>query len=203
MKQYIWYHTKIPKDLTDIIVADLKNNEDSFVPSKVFGGFMPDKRSSKQKWLDAEHWVPSFIKVYADRANRDQFQYDLDDYELGSMQYTNYGPGDFYGWHTDQDIEADDVFSAAYIAETNERARIDSKNNAVHVRKLSFSVMLSDSYDYEGGDFEILYGDKKITAPRERGTILFFDSRVRHRVTKVKSGKRESLVGWITGPRWR
>ena len=38
---------------------------------------------------------------------------------------------------------------------------------------------------------------------KEKGTIIIFDSRMRHRVRKVKSGTRKSIVGWVEGPRWK
>jgi PKHD-type hydroxylase len=38
-------------------------------------------------------------------------------------------------------------------------------------------------------------------APKQRGAIIFFDSRTPHRVRKIKSGMRKSLVGWVVGPR--
>jgi len=44
---------------------------------------------------------------------------------------------------------------------------------------------------------------KSYIAPRQRGTIILFDSRTQHRVQKVTSGVRKSLVGWTVGPRFR
>ena len=72
-------------------------------------------------------------------------------------------------------------------------------------RKLSFSFQLSDPHDYEGGNFEIQSddSDRKTVAPRTKGTLFIFDSRYRHRVTKITKGQREALVGWVSGPRWR
>ena len=40
-------------------------------------------------------------------------------------------------------------------------------------------------------------------APKKRGSIIIFDSRIRHRVRKVTEGEIRSLVGWITGPDWK
>ena len=48
---------------------------------------------------------------------------------------------------------------------------------------------------YEKGD--------KYVAPRQRGSIMLFDSRTMHRVCKVTKGTRKSLVGWVVGPRWK
>jgi len=44
---------------------------------------------------------------------------------------------------------------------------------------------------------------KTFFAPKQRGTMIIFDSRTPHRVRKVKSGMRKSLVGWVVGPRFR
>ena len=72
------------------------------------------------------------------------------------------------------------------------------------VRKLSFSLQLSDPDDYEGGNVQIMdeTGASHIV-PRKRGTIVLFDSRAQHRVLKVTKGCRRSIVGWTCGPRWK
>ena len=72
------------------------------------------------------------------------------------------------------------------------------------VRKLSFVLQLSDPDDYEGGNLQLLdEGGKSYIAPRQRGTMILFDSRTQHRVLKVTKGCRKSLVGWTVGPRWK
>ena len=76
--------------------------------------------------------------------------------------------------------------------------------NIEMVRKLSFSLQLSHPDDYEGGNVQLLdeAGNSYIT-PRQRGTIVLFDSRTQHRVLKVTKGVRKSIVGWTVGPRWK
>ena len=72
------------------------------------------------------------------------------------------------------------------------------------IRKLSFSLQLSDGDEYEGGQFQLLDECGKIyTAPKKRGTLILFDARASHRVRKVRNGTRKSIVGWIVGPRWK
>ena len=103
------------------------------------------------------------------------------------IQYTHYNKGDYYNWHTDQDI------------------RVIEKPNEL-VRKLSFTLQLSDENEYTGGNLEFADFDNsknKFIAPRTRGCLIIFDSRVPHRVCPVKSGLRKSLVGWVMGKRWR
>jgi PKHD-type hydroxylase len=72
------------------------------------------------------------------------------------------------------------------------------------VRKLSFSIQLSDPDDYEGGNVQLLdEAGNNYIAPRKRGCICLFDSRTQHRVLKVTKGTRKSIVGWVVGPRWK
>ena len=45
------------------------------------------------------------------------------------------------------------------------------------IRKLSFSIQLSDPDDYEGGNFQLLdEGGQSYIVPRQRGCIVLFDS---------------------------
>ena len=123
--------------------------------------------------------------------------FDLKTFE--PLQYSNYNEGDYYDWHNDQ----------------HESAYGDGL-----IRKLSFTVFLSN--EYEGGDFEIckLSGSKelpkinvtniskKIITDEEGlqpsvGTIIIFPSYVWHRVAPVTKGVRKSLVGWILGKPFR
>lgn len=64
-------------------------------------------------------------------------------------------------------------------------------------RKLSFSVQLSPSSAYRGGDL-ILEGNLS-TSSREQGMMTIFPSVSRHEVTPVYSGRRFAIVGWIHG----
>ena len=110
--------------------------------------------------------------------NQQFFGFDVTGLAEG-IQFTRYtAPGENYDWHVDA---------------TYQQAR----------RKLSFSVLLSDPDEYQGGDFQVMLGREPATLPRERGTMLAFPSYVVHRVTPVTEGTRYSLVAWITGPAFR
>ena len=87
---------------------------------------------------------------------------------------------------------------------------LENKNFYRDVRKLSFSIQLSEESDYSGGDLKIYTEDasfgpslsksKNYTlAPKKKGSIIFFPSRLMHEVTEVTSGNRTSLVGWFSG----
>jgi PKHD-type hydroxylase len=71
------------------------------------------------------------------------------------------------------------------------------------VRKLSFSVMLTDPEEYEGGELLLKIDSFPITPPNKKGTVIFFPSYVLHEVTPVTKGTRKTLVGWVLGPKFR
>ena len=75
----------------------------------------------------------------------------------------------------------------------------------MHDRKLSVTIQLSDSNDYEGGDFvfDQEYQSPDPKALRKKGTILVFPSPIRHAVKPVTKGTRKSLVAWVEGPKWK
>ena len=60
-----------------------------------------DKRNSQNAWIPTTHWVGGFVWHYIQRANRENFLYDLHCIDGESMQFTKYSEGQFYGWHND------------------------------------------------------------------------------------------------------
>lgn len=71
-------------------------------------------------------------------------------------------------------------------------------------RKLSCSIQLSDPKDYDGGKLEIVEAGTPLDEDIiQQGTIIYFPSFLRHRVTPVTRGTRYSLVAWFEGPKWR
>jgi len=145
---------------------------------------MPDVRRSVVRWLDIDgldKWIAQDIMFFANKANRNSFGFDI----VGpdAAQFTEYHATDNgkYDWHQD----------------------ISWGNPAPYGRKLSFVAQLTDSSEYEGGDFEFF----RIPSPgaefRRRGAVLVFPSFLQHRVTPVTAGVRQSLVSWIEGPKFR
>jgi PKHD-type hydroxylase len=156
-------------------------------------------RNSKHHFFSADDWIGGFIWHYVNRANIQNFQYDLLTYDNNQLQYTVYEEGCYYDWHVDADIRQSS--SSMQPISSNRKSSVATE----YIRKLSFSLQLSDESDYGGGELQILRGINSdlITVPKLCGTLVVFDSRLPHRVRKVKSGIRKSLVGWIIGPRWR
>lgn len=184
--QSVWYHTELPDSIIDLIVDDVKKYHsqtfDATIGYRVSEGDL-DKtsRDSKVYFIPSVNWLVGFCYHYVLIANRENFFYDIDGFDHNQMQYTEYGPGQFYNWHRD-----------------------DNRGATEEVRKLSFTLQLSDPDEYEGGEFQLIsYADQLYKAPKKKGTLIVFDSLSKHRVTKVKSGVRKSLVGWVNGPRWK
>jgi PKHD-type hydroxylase len=203
--QSIWYGTDLPKDIVDIIEKDLSEKfDDQMDDSRLYGDSLnKDKRTSKNAWIPTTHWVSGFIWHYVMRANRENFLYDLRNIDGESIQYTSYSEGNFYGWHNDAGLMT--AYKPKSIGNRIDGLAEDFVNENIElVRKLSFVLQLSDPNEYEGGNLQLLSEDgKSYIAPRQRGTIILFDSRTQHRVLKITKGVRKSLVGWCVGPRWR
>ena len=208
--QTIWYFTELPEDIVDILDKDLFNNFDhEMKDSKLHGDALnKEKRNSKNAWISTNHWIAGFLWHYVCKANRENFLYDLTHIDGDSMQYTRYEEGEYYNWHNDSGISIHfkpefNVVGGASI--NNEDAHLDYLNKQTeYVRKLSFTLQLSDPDDYEGGNVELINeANENYIAPRQRGTIILFDSRTQHRVNKVTKGTRRSIVGWVVGPRWK
>ena len=188
-----WYQTQLPTKIIDILIDDIENLklEGFLIKSKVIGAdnqsegnLKENIRKSKHAWIPSAHWIGGFIWHYVDRINQENFLYNISGFDENLIQYTQYRKDNYYKWHSDQDIA--DI-------------QIDDKR----VRKLSFTLQLSSGNDYTGGDVEFKSMDgSSFLAPRNRGCMIVFDSRVPHRVCEITSGTRKSLVGWIVGPRW-
>jgi hypothetical protein len=74
--------------------------------SKLFGDALnKEKRNSQNTWIPTTHWVAGFLWHYVQRANRENFLYDLRNIDGESLQYTRYEAGQFYGWHNDASAE--------------------------------------------------------------------------------------------------
>lgn len=202
--QSIWYYTNLPSDIINIIEKDVQQFDPQLQESKLWGDAVDkDKRNSKNAWIPTTHWVAGFLWHYVQRANRENFLYDLRNIDGESLQYTQYGPGEYYGWHNDAGLA--NQYKPQAIGNRGLDIVQDQLNeNAELVRKLSFSLQLSDPEEYEGGEFQLMdESGKSYFAPKQKGTIILFDSRAQHRVRPVKSGVRKSIVGWVVGKRWR
>jgi PKHD-type hydroxylase len=205
--QSVWYYNHLPEDVVDIVEKDLIENFDpSMADSKLHGDALnKEKRNSQNTWIPSSHWIGGFLWSYVERANRENFLYDLSNIDGESLQYTRYESGQFYGWHNDAGLATQyKPVSVGNRGNGQENVQDFVNENCERVRKLSFSLQLSDPDDYEGGNVQFMdEAGKSYFAPRKRGCIVLFDSRTQHRVLKVTKGTRKSIVGWVVGPRWK
>ena len=178
---YYYIPTAIDKDVVEVILNQYKKI--SLDQSTIFDNeiHLPI-RNSKHCWIATDNWISGMMKHFVEVANNDFFNYDLTQWS-NKIQYTVYDEKNSqYTWHSDI-----------------------LKSNSNIIRKLSISLVLSDSTEYEGGEFQIMHlGEKDmLTMKPPIGTAIIFPSTTRHRVRPIKSGKRISLVGWYGGPPFR
>ena len=184
MHNMVWMSSEIPGDVLDLAIDEFIAAEDQHLTDSPITGDAKyaHKRNSKQFWIPEFHWFNGFVGHFKNIANRN-FMYDLDDnIHKGAVQYTRYSVGDKFDWHEDQK---------------------QSDKDDPEIRKLAFSIQLSDEDEYEGGELQFWHCTDTFFAPKRKGTIIFFDARLIHRVRKVKSGTRRALVGWYGGPPWK
>ena len=140
-----------------------------------------DIRKTKLVWIEPveeNHWIFERMNEFAAKINFDKFQMKLKQFDC--FQYSKYSVGDHYDWHTDL---------------------IMTPHNGLY-RKLSFSLMLSNKDEYEGGDFLLnLNGsnNKCDTVELKKGDLIVFYSYLPHKVTPVTKGERVALVTWALG----
>lgn len=140
-----------------------------------------DVRDSLVSFLETDNnqWIFRKITDVINHVNNTFFNFEL--HAIETLQYSLYDENGFYGKHID----------------------MMPNSSFFDVRKLSFSILLSDPKDYEGGDLLIYNGGTPEVAERKRGIFSFFPSFCLHEVTPVTRGIRKSLVGWVTGPPFR
>lgn len=128
---------------------------------------------------DKNKWIFERITRAVIGINQQFWNFDLK--RIETLQYSEYNKGQFYKPHIDMMYQSP---SAA-------------------IRKLSFTVQLTDPKEYKGGDVVIKTGVEDNPIHRNKGTICFFPSYVLHEVTPVTKGTRHALVGWVTGPAFK
>jgi hypothetical protein len=192
-----WYMTNMPDELVDAMEKSLSNHDKEFDTARTTSGVTFDIRDSKTVWIPDASWIAGLCWHFVKKANDENFLYDIDRFDGGTLQYTSYEPGEYYHWHVDGDV------ANLKIPQGTPEEQFVSKNTE-KCRKLSLIVQLSSPDEYTGGDVQLQYSDGNLAVlPKRKGTVIVFDSRTLHRVKKVTSGRRKSLVAWVEGPRWR
>lgn len=176
----------VPPEICDQIVHEAKQRQS--VQAGISTKSLVDTsiRSSNITWIQygdetfEDVWDFIVRKFY--EANANAFGVNID--YLRNLQFTNYKADidGHYDWHEDVFWESD----------------------LVSTRKLSMVIQLTDPHLYTGGNLELsVPTSPDVNTLRKKGTLIVFPSFVKHRVTKVESGERNSLVAWMEGPPWR
>lgn len=140
-------------------------------------------RESMVSWIYPgleTNWIYQKIVPVINELNSKYFGFDLDGLYEG-FQFTKYiAPSGKYTAHTDRGYNTG-------------------------IRKLSFSLQLTDKDKYKGGD--LVFYDGKYTRLksdlRKQGVLIAFPSFNVHEVKPVTKGTRYSLVGWVGGPNFK
>ena len=186
-----WTFSDIPSDLCDILIKDLKKYdeaiEDSTIRDEVGNPELHEGiRKSSNAWINGSNWVAGFVWYYITKANRENFRYNIEGLDSNEIQYTEYKKGEYYDWHVDDDINRCMINDKLLTSDINQGENLATLNGE-YIRKLSFSIQLSDPEDYEGGELEFKannYGserrgdftlDDTFFTPNKKGTIIIFD----------------------------
>ena len=141
------------------------------------GGLNTKKRVTTISWIPFDKMKPMYqdLNNFIQAANLNHFGFD-DVRITEQAQFTEYPEGGFYDWHMDCDV---------------------NMQYEPPVRKISMTLLLNDSSEFEGGDLELMTEGK--VAKLKQGHAIFFASFIRHRVKPVTRGRRQSLVMWFGG----
>jgi len=182
IEPWAWWEGAFTERELDLLQTKAKNAEQN---AQVGGGdkgaVNPNVRRSQVSWLNntpETAWVFQKLAHVVSELNAKYYQFDLTGFGE-HLQLTNYDQAEhgMYGWHQDY---------GGGIS-----------------RKLSMTVQLTDSVEYEGGNFEIFSASEPQILRKQRGLILVFPSYMLHQVTPVTKGSRQSLVAWVSGPKFK
>jgi alkylated DNA repair dioxygenase AlkB len=156
----------------DFIDYYVKNH--TFENAKIRGEV--DIRSTKIMWMTDEDYKKDLTDIYyscTDFVRKANSLWGISYSGWEPFQYGEYSIGDYYDWH------------------------IDTLPNGNTVRKISFSLCLSD--DYTGGEFELKTSKDSHVIKLKKGEMIIFPSFLLHRVRPVTAGTRKTIVGWSRG----
>jgi PKHD-type hydroxylase len=122
------------------------------------------------------------ISLEVSAVNANGWRFELSGFVADDMPYLMRYPETMqahYDWHMDM--------GRAYAAS----------------RKLGFSIQLTESSAYEGGDLEFHNVEIDKESLLKKGTLAIFPTYWLHRVSPVTRGTRDVVVGWVHGPSFR
>ncbi len=157
--------------------------------AKVRGGSVQTGiRSSSLRFIEPDgvkvNWIFERLKEIIDSVNDRVYEFQLN--HFSPPQFTHYGVDDYYDWHMD--------------------LLMGKPCESLFMRKLSATVFLSKTEDFTGGEFLVgrnTDGSQEEVIPAKQGSMVLFPSFIWHKVDKVKTGERYSLVVWCEGNKFQ
>ena len=185
-RQVYFNSENISKDFINNIINFVKSNSDLQMDN---GNYNFDKKEQELSGNERKVWQMSktneteeFVRLILRNVKKANELYSFDIGKILNIFYMEYA--------------SEDSASLEY--------HMDIGPYPFNQRKLSFSLLVNDPLEYEGGQLEIWRNNNEFTLmPKDFGTIAIFPSFLPHRVTPVTKGTRYSLVQWYSGPDWR
>lgn len=127
---------------------------------------------------DDTRWIFETLSKHVIELNSKFFDYDL--HYISELQFTLYDEkGDYFPKHLDTFYES------------------------AGIRKLSFMIQLSSEEDYKGSECLLHLDAEPTTVKKDRGSMTAYPSVTLNETTKLTSGKRYCLLGWVVGPKMK
>jgi len=168
------FTAKLCKEIIDL--SSTLKKEQGAIEHKEAREYNKKRRHSTISWLPFNKMQPMYddLIYLVQKINRNHFGFS--NIQITEQaQISEYSKGQFYHWHMDNSIDMD---------------------TEPPVRKLSMTLLLNDSSEFEGGNLEI--AEKKMSHMKQ-GHAAIFASFLQHRVTPVTKGVRKALVVWFSG----
>lgn len=139
-------------------------------------------RNSRVTWIpptEDSDWLYNKLTLTLAKINNEFYKFKL----VGgsALQYTEYNADEkgHYDWHNDLML-------------------VDNQ----YVRKLSVTILLSDTNEFKGGAFLSAADGVQLELEQAQGRLIVFPSWMPHKVMPVLKGKRISLVLWLHGEKF-
>jgi len=145
--------------------------------NKSGSGVDTKKRTTTISWIPFKEMKEMYSQIEATMQATNLNHFGFENMKITEpAQFTEYPKGGFYDWHMDLDING---------------------SHEPPIRKISMTILLSDSSTFKGGHLEFM--EKNKVPELKQGQAIFFASFIRHRVAPVTKGIRRSLVMWFGG----
>ena len=136
-----------------------------------------NRKSNEQLTLTNEAAIPALHQASKYVMQHPRIKSWCEPRRISSIMFSRYGEGAFYGSHSDAGIFR--FFPYPVRAD------------------ISFTIFLNEPSQYEGGELvlESPLGETRLKSPA--GTMVMYDTGIKHRIEEVLSGSRLVTVGWI------